>query len=237
MKREIRRANRQVIHLRPAFEDTHALRAWIVDAAPNSAKWLLSHTENGVVWGRIDLENMSSENEERVLTTADQVAPINSNDGPKYPVAAFSVETLLDCRVFGEDGELMLWRVADGWQARIYIDDVNSDDNVGSNSAPSTELSQAEYLDEPQILWGTQTGEMLNNGFTSVVDGNQGLCHVVPVDQIPFALPKEGVPNPMFRPLRLVVRHYLDQDAEGMLHIVGSRLVELKTKKKEQETS
>jgi CRISPR-associated protein (TIGR03984 family) len=122
---------------------------------------------------------------------------------PKYQLPVFKYETLQQCRVFSDTAEIMFWRTESGLNARVIEDNQNT-----------------ESITEEQILWGTQA-EQVNHNFTLVSDGSQGLSHAVPLTNIKF--------HKKHRPLRLVVRHYLDEDeTTGLARIYLSRLVSLK---------
>jgi CRISPR-associated protein (TIGR03984 family) len=117
-------------------------------------------------------------------------------------------QTLQQLRLFGEDAELLVWRDGDGqWRARLL-----SDEGTGR---------PGWRFDESQLLWGDHR-EKEKQGFTLVAEGRQGLRHAVPTPDgsIPFG-------DPGSHPLRLGVRHYLEQDSDGMLVIAHSRLTGL----------
>lgn len=116
--------------------------------------------------------------------------------------------TLQQAHLFGTEGEIRLWRQDAGFAARRIFDQ------------PDT---QESAFDEGQILWGTQVVER-KDGFTRLADGRQGLHHVPPLE-IP-ALAFAPAPT-LYRPLRLVVRHYLRHDADGRAAVALSRLVTL----------
>lgn len=118
-------------------------------------------------------------------------------------------ETLQQARLFSEDGELLLWRDADN---KFYA-------RVIRKPADGEIPTFTETIDEPQILWGTDPTPK-QNGFTMMSDGAQGLRHAVP-------LGVSGTFNEETRPLRLRVRHYLQEDATGFNRIVASRLFAL----------
>jgi CRISPR-associated protein (TIGR03984 family) len=122
----------------------------------------------------------------------------------------FRCFTLQQCRAFGETSEVMLWRSNDGFKARVIQDEG---------------MKECEYIPENQILWGTKTDKEPNNGFTLVSDGSQGLRHAVPLTGIEF----NSNPNKLYRPLRLMVRHYIDEEETGLACIYLSRLVNLTT--------
>jgi CRISPR-associated protein (TIGR03984 family) len=157
-------------------------------------KYLLAYADDGVIWGVI---------ENGKLLTSDEAAPSIS---PKM-----RIPTLQECRLFsGEGGELYLWHVNEGWQAR-YIKDEGS--------------SEVRALDEDYVLWGDHVDSAIqsqDDRFTVVADGAQGLRHAVPLRLNRTTLPGGK------RPLRLTVRHYLEEhQGTGQLFIAYSRLVRL----------
>jgi len=121
-------------------------------------------------------------------------------------LAKLQLHSLQQCRIFGERCEVMLWKVGKIWKSRS-ITDANNPDCLS---------------DEHQILWGTKP-EQEKDGFTLVADGQEGLRHAVPLVNIPFNQSKN-----LYRPLRLIVRHYLEEDKDtGIVRIYLSRLVNL----------
>jgi CRISPR-associated protein (TIGR03984 family) len=124
------------------------------------------------------------------------------------------------------------------WKARLieYLDtwELKEERDVGSGKYKCFKIpgchQDLELIEECQILWGTQKekgkqgedGE--RNGFTLVSDGSQGLKHAVPLTNIPFSQDK----NNLYRPIRLVVHHYIDYDHSGVARIYLSRLVDLR---------
>ena len=155
-------------------------------------QWLLAHADDGVVWGRRD--NMQ-------LLTSDSVAPRIS---PRL-----RLETLQTARLFAEHAELLLWRDGEHfWNARVIRD-----------PQPGETAMFTDAIDELTMLWGTDP-QLLENNFTLMSDGAQGLRHVVP-------LPIDGTFHERNRPLRLLVRHYLTENDQGFTRIAASRLVNL----------
>lgn len=141
------------------------------------------------------------------LLTSDMYAPEVSP--PLRP------ETLQQARLFAPHAELLLWRVSETeWQARL-IQDVD---------ASTTTPHFHDAFDEPQILWGTHA-QPLSDGFTLMSDGLQGLRHAPPVEL-------SATFDERSRPLRLHVRHYLAEDANGFTRIVASRLIDLTVEEK-----
>lgn len=156
--------------------------------------WLLAHADDGVIWGRFE------QGKGLLLSSA-----VAENISP--PLRA---RTLQQARLFGNGGELLLWKTEEeGWQGRLIYDVTDPE-----------KADWKEALDESRFLWGDHA-KPLSDGFTLLEEGAQGLRHVVPL-----AL-KEGDLNWNSRP-RLVVRHYVSK--QGFARIVASRLVTLKEK-------
>ena len=164
-------------------------------------KYLLAHTDEGVIWGRLDGEEL-----------------ITSHDVAREHSPSLQAETLQTARLFGHDGELLVWRdEAGSWAGRLIIE---------GTSVATLEWTSA--FEERQILWGTDT-EPQQRGFTLMSDGSQGLFHAVP-------LTLTGQFDEQTRPLRLVVRHYLKADDDGFVRVIASRLVRLLSEQKENNT-
>jgi len=176
--------------------DIPDLESWLVAHAFADELLLLAHADDGVIWGRLNKGR---------LTTSDI-------EFPDHHFARLRPSTLQTCRLFGMDGELMLWRTGEGWAARCWRD------GRGDTSV--------EYFDEDQILWGTQV-EAATDSFTLVSDGINGLLHAVPLAGIASRFSNPTAADKR-RPLRLTLRHYLtENDADGTVAIGGSRLVHL----------
>ncbi len=178
---------------------TDKLKPWLkAQAEKYKLQYLLAHAEDGVIWGRFD---------DGKLTTPEKVFyPSTCN----VYLPKLRLLTLQQCRLFGKNAEVMLWKVGQNWRARAIEDQA---------------LLKNNYLCENQILWGTKQEREPKSGFTLVSDGSQGLKHAVPLTEIPFQ-------GQDYRPLRLKVRHYLDYDESGVARINLSRLVDLYTEVK-----
>lgn len=167
------------------FSSDEELKSWMFEhGTRRQLKYLLAHADDGVIWGRFD---------QGQLITADQAF----SRLPKLRLT-----TLQQCRLFGEVGEVLLWRSHSTWKHRF----------IGN--------PDCDCIPEAQMLWGTHAVEE-KDGFTLVADGSEGLHHAVPCTGISF----KGKGD---RPLRLVVHHYVSYDAEaGLARINLSRLVDL----------
>jgi CRISPR-associated protein (TIGR03984 family) len=110
-------------------------------------------------------------------------------------------------RLFDQTEEIFLWRVDEGkWRARRVVD--------------GTDGERTPSFDKPQVLWGTRV-EPLNGGFSRMVDGVEGLVHIVPLAVSTDDWKKDR------RQLRLDVRHYLIEE-QGWLRVHFSRLFNLR---------
>lgn len=208
------------------FSSPEEFHSWLREQATSyQLKYLLAHANDGVIWGRFDNGR---------LTTAEQVFyPCDFN--VYFP--KLRLLTLQQCRIFGEKAEVLLWQTGRGWKARLihYLNtwELKEERDVGSGKYKCFKIPgrdrDLELIEESQILWGTQkeTGKRgedgQRNGFTLVSDGSQGLKHAVPLTNIPFSKDK----NLLYRPIRLLVHHYIDYDDSGVARICLSRLVNL----------
>ncbi len=167
---------------------------WLLKHAPQGAATLLAHTDNGVVWGKIE------------------DSQLNLSGQAFDALAKLEPALLQQLRLFGDQGELFVWRDGHNWRARLLTDDLQS--------------SGKRCFDEPTLQWGDHV-EAEASGFTLVAERRQGLCHAVPLlsEQIPFD-PSQRTRD-RWHPLRLIVRHYLDEVEDGTLVITHSRLVRL----------
>ncbi len=176
------------------------IRQWLVDRAQDyQLKWLLAHSEEGVIWGKVEAGQ---------LITSHEAAKGHAEFEKVCPDLRF--DTLQQARLFSENAELLLWRDGDNqWQARVIQD--------------ATDTSKRDWddaFDEAQLLWGTDPIVVPALGFTLWEDGAQGLRHAVPSTR-PDKVTMDG--KPQQRPPKLVVRHYLAK--EPMARIAVSRLV------------
>ena len=191
MRRTISQRYPAVVELL-SIDDSQEVRSWLRKMASiHHLRWLLAHAEDGVIWG---------ENRVDRLATSDEVSPEVS--------PALRINTLRQARLFSERGELQIWRSDIGWRGCLIRE-------AGGGDTPTF----TESIDEMRILWGTEA-EPLDNNFTRLTDGAQGIRHTVP-------LALDGSFNIGERPLRLRVRHYLGENDLGLASIVASRLVDL----------
>lgn len=110
--------------------------------------------------------------------------------------------TLQQARLFGPTGELRLWQGPHGLNAYLRRDGLGDEERV--------------WFDETYLLWGTRR-ERSREQFSELVEGAQGIRHSVPF---------EFTPNDQQR-AKLLVRHYVGEDASGVARVVDSRLVDI----------
>lgn len=186
------------------FIDGNNPEQWLVEQAQTYKKlklgWLLAHADDGVIWGQITASKTNDPFKATLSCT-----PFPDTSPPLRP------DTLQQLRLFGEAGELHVWRTGPGrFQARL-LDETEA-------------AEEKRYFDEAQILWGDRSEEQ-KAGYTLVVEG-QGVRHAVPPVE-PTA--QFGSEKKRRRPLRLTLRHYLTHDDIGQARIYLSRLVNLST--------
>ena len=182
------------------FADNDALWTWLEEQANKDNRnlmYLLGHAEDGVIWGRF---------EQGKLTTAETIF-YQPNFNVDIPT--LRLPTLQQCRVFGQNGEVLLWRISARKFRWRFIGNLEED-----------------KISESQILWGTH-GKKQDN-FTLLWDGSQGLKHAVPFTDIALNGDK------LINLVRLLIHHYITYDDAGVARIALSRLVDLTTDKKQQ---
>lgn len=100
--------------------------SWLAAKAKQlGMKYLLVHTDEGVVWGRLD--------EERWVCSFEAFP----DDLDSFVVRA---ETLQQARIFDQSGEIFVWRTGHGFAYRQVMDEA---------------LTADDHLDEAYWLWGT----------------------------------------------------------------------------------
>ena len=169
------------------FSDLHG---WLAAKTTSDMTWLLVHADDGVIWGRRETNGS--------LLLSSDVFDVKG----RYPTIAVELrtETLQQARVFGEAGEILVWRDGADFMAREIADG-------------GQKLEDA--FEEKHLLWGQGQPAPPRQGFTLLVEGQQGMSHAVP-------LVVESNRRPALR-----VRHYIDYDNEGQAFICLSRLVDL----------
>lgn len=144
--------------------------------------FFLAHDDDGVIWGHIQGDELKLSGE----AFSEVAVPLRTL-------------TLQQARLFGEAGELLIWRGDSKWHGRYLTDNG---------------FAQEDILNETHRLWGEASdppGPI--DGFSLMRDGVQRLLHAPP---LPLARGERAA---------LQVRHYLDYDEQGQAYIALSRLV------------
>jgi len=159
--------------------------------------WALAHSDDGVTWGRHDTSA-------KVWRLGNQAVPeVSPHIRP---------EALQELRLFGEAGEVLIWRTDAGLRGRMLLDAASGADR--SNDSDSLRAS-----DESRILRGDHVIQQCEHGFSHVGD-RTGAEQVLPLDVTKEQLQAAQV--------RLEVRHYYESDADtGAVRIAATRLVTL----------
>ncbi len=149
-------------------------------AAEAEAAWMLAHLDDGLLWGKVENKRL--------------IVPSST---AQFTLPVLQPITLQRLWLFGESGEVYLWRDADEgqWKKRTTK-------AVNKNATADF----AEIIEEKWLLYGTDPKATVD-GFTIITDGSQGFGHAIP-------LPVKGKFNEQNRPLRLKVRHHLVEDTE-----------------------
>lgn len=131
-----------------------------------------------------------------------------SCDQNAFPIRGLALRraALQQARFFGPQAELLVWRGPQGqWYTTLRRDDQGE---------------AVEIIDEQHLLWGNRqlSATSVKNGFVQIVEGSQGIVHAPPLGN--------NIPSDTKR-AALQVRHYLTEDAVGVVRISGNRLVGL----------
>jgi len=146
--------------------------------------WLLVFSMDGINWGLVQSK--------KIL--------LSSQDHPECS-PSLRLGTLQSLRLFGENGELLLWREGENFRTRLLLEG---------------EGQETLYRDYPMLLWGSEMGAGDHNEtFQILREGAQGFLHAPP-------LVSAGVHN---LPAALTARDYLDTDKHnGQVYIRWNRL-------------
>jgi CRISPR-associated protein (TIGR03984 family) len=183
----------QVVSVGPDFVGNEA--HWLAGYAQQyNLRWLLAHADDGVIWGEVRANSLALSN-----ITFDHVSS-QTRVSPDL-----RAQTLQQLRLFGAAGELLLWRVENGFAAR-WLMDVDS--------------VEPDCMEENYLLWGNRS-EADRDGFFLLTEGKQGLRHAPPLK------PETKGDHRELKRLSFTVRHYLAYDEDGQAFIHMSRLVSL----------
>lgn len=183
------------------------LHRWLQQQAETfELTWLLAHADDGVIWGRLD-------EADGLVTSFQATDGLNeSSENRTYDPPDLNAASVQQARLFGEHGELLLWRETNNLRARLIR---NSQDDETSD--------WDDVIDETYLLWGTsRDSQALDLGFTLMQEGAQGLRHAVPMI---WPNPEHTSSDAPGQRLKMKIRHYLNK--QGFARIEASRLVRL----------
>ena len=190
----------QTIPIAKSFETAEALKVALEALVrqhrlmqDNGTPYLLAHADDGVIWGRFD---------DGSLTTAADV--FRQAADAQEVVVELRPKTLQQARLFGTEGEILIWKDNKGFTARLLNEEHVPADDILPN--------------EDVWLWGTGMeveGVAAEANFTLMHEGLQGLRHAPPVVQA------------IDQRYGLRIRHQLNYDDRGQAYIAYSRLVNL----------
>ncbi len=169
---------------------------WLVEAAhehtgAGTMQYALIHADDGVLWTKVE---------------GNQLA-LPSEDGETKWTPKLRTATIQQCRVFGEDGELFIWREAEGqWRGRIV----------------KHEAGAGHYLEEQHILYGSRLhdSQIASSGFSPIFEPTTGIRQIVPISATGLTDDKR---------ITLTVVNYLDRDEDHQARIFCSRLKTINT--------
>ena len=165
-----------------------ALPKWLGGHMSKGMNWLLVHADDGVIWGKMK--------ENGAIALSSQITAFQ----PRFPslLCELRAETIQQLRIFGTEGELLIWRKESLFHGRLIKD---------------VDTSSVSFWDEQHLLWGQAV--MQETDFTVLEEGKRGPVHAVPIKV------------PIGRRAALTVRHYTDFESSAMATVSMSRLVDL----------
>ena len=179
-------------------ETCHDYLSWAIDGVGSgindiSVKWLLAHCHDGVTWGLLGDDNSWQ---------------LSSMFFPNLS-PCISASNLLELRMFGVDGEFLIWQTENGFVGRSLAD----------QKLPMTAVQDSCRPDnETRILLGNKFVESQDR-FTHVRTA-RGTQQAVPLE-----CTKDDFTGDRW-PLRLEVRHYFEENRQtGVVRVGASRLV------------
>lgn len=171
-----------------------------------SLRYALIHLDDGVLWGIV----------------AD--GKLSVPDAHEHWTPPLRTVTVQQCRLFGDQGELFIWREAEGrWRGRVVKEEGET---------------AVALLDEPQILYGDTAHDgspdhklpppPQKDGFTAIYEFKKGtgIRQIVPLAVADALAKGERV--------ILTVRHYLKPDEDGQAKFFCSRLQSIQTRRPDQ---
>lgn len=202
--------------LKPRFKPLEP-DAILSDFAANNGQWLIKtareqcgadgvayaliHADDGVIWAKVAGDAL--------------VYPPTDDWTPELRTA-----TIQQCRLFGDKGELFIWRTSDGEVLRRDADEKFIWQETGQQwrgRIVSEEEATGFSFEERQVLYGSRIHKLqpAPTGFTPIFEPTTGIRQIVP---LAFTELKDN------ERVTLTVVNYLEQDDDGQARICCSRL-------------
>ncbi|MBK9231258.1 MAG: hypothetical protein IPO15_10450 [Anaerolineae bacterium] len=126
-----------------------APRDWLTEKMTEKMPWLLVHADDGVIWGRRE--------QNQTIVLSSDLDDMKS----QYPVIAVELraQTVQQARIFGPEGELLLWREGMTFRGRSIMD---------GEAVPDSAWH------EQQILWGRRADK--SRALLCFRRANRGCC-------------------------------------------------------------
>ncbi|GEM_PF-2115262 len=169
---------------------------WLIETANDhigmgATRYALIHADDGVLWVKVEGNKLA----------------LPSEDGQTEWTPKLRTATIQQCRIFGEDGELFIWREAEGqWRGRIV----------------KHEAGDGHYFEERQVLYGSRlhNSQIASPDFSPIFEPTTGIRQIVPVSATGLTDDKR---------ITLTVVNYLDRDGDHQARIFCSRLKTVNT--------
>ena len=172
---------------------------WLVTCAAShlgatNVSYALIHLDDGVVWGKVQGDKL--------------VVPGQGDWTPKLRSV-----TVQQCRLFGDKGELFIWRESEGrWRGRIVIEENETYNLITEHQMLIGKRVYRNGTEQEQRVWLT-----VPDGFTPIIEIETGMRQIVPIEisDRDFQANKRAY---------LTVCHYLAPDDDGQAKFFCSRL-------------
>jgi CRISPR-associated protein (TIGR03984 family) len=183
---------------------------WLVICAANhlgaaNVRYALIHLDDGVLWGRVEGDKL--------------ILPRPGDWTPKLRSV-----TVQQCRLFGDKGELFIWRESEGrWRGRVVIEEGENYDPIIEPQVLNGNRVYRNETEQARRVWAT-----VPNGFTPIIELETGMHQIVPIEisERDFEANKRAF---------LTVYHYLSPDDDGQAKFFCSRLKSIEIRRPDRD--